>query len=142
MPDMVLLVLDTSVILKWFKEEEYTEAALKIKEEFIKGVHEIVVPDLLLYEFTNALRYQKFFNKTLIKKSLSNLIDLDLNIVLPTREMLFQAAELANEYEITVYDAVFVVLARLIHATFVTGDKKLYEKIKKLKFVKFLTKFK
>ena len=56
--------------------------------------------------------------------------------------MLFQAVDLANEYKITVYDAVFVVLARLIHAIFITSDKKLYEKIKKLKFVKSLPKFK
>lgn len=37
MKDMALLVIDTSVILKWFKEEDNTEAELKINEK-IKGI--------------------------------------------------------------------------------------------------------
>ena len=56
--------------------------------------------------------------------------------------MLKDAADLAKQYDITVYDAVFVSLAKLIDAIFITADKKLYEKIKKLKFVKFITDFK
>lgn len=51
----MLLVLDTSVILKWFKEEDYSDAAIKIKEEFVDGLHEIVVPDLLLYDIAKFL---------------------------------------------------------------------------------------
>jgi predicted nucleic acid-binding protein len=47
-----------------------------------------------------------------------------------------------KKYDITVYDAVFIPLAKLIGAIFVTADKKLYEKIKELKFVKFITEFK
>lgn len=53
----MLLVLDTSVILKWFTQETYSDIALKIREDFYNGVHEIVEPDLLVYEFTNVLRY-------------------------------------------------------------------------------------
>jgi predicted nucleic acid-binding protein len=67
---MVLLVLDTSVILKWFKEEEYTKTALKIKKEFIEGVHELVVPDLALYELDNAMRFSEGFDEETIEKSL------------------------------------------------------------------------
>jgi predicted nucleic acid-binding protein len=38
----VLLVLDTSIVLKWYKEEEYTEIALKIKKDFVEGLNEII----------------------------------------------------------------------------------------------------
>ncbi|MCX6821780.1 MAG: type II toxin-antitoxin system VapC family toxin [Candidatus Aenigmarchaeota archaeon] len=61
----MLLVLYTSVIGKWFKEETNSEIALKIREEFYQGKHEIVVPDLVLYELSNALRYDKEFNEEL-----------------------------------------------------------------------------
>ncbi len=33
----MLLVLDTSVIAKWFKEEEGSDLALGIREDFHKG---------------------------------------------------------------------------------------------------------
>jgi predicted nucleic acid-binding protein len=138
---MVLLVLDTSVILKWFKEEEYTKTALKIKKEFIEGVHELVVPDLALYELVNAMRFSEGFDEETIKKSLEKFIDLEIDIVIPTQEVINSAIKLSYTYNITVYDAVFVSLAKLIGAIFVTADEKLHEKIKKLKFVKFITEF-
>jgi len=138
----MLLVLDTSVILKWFKEEEYSDVAIKIKEEFVNGLHEIVVPDLLLYEFSNAMKYSKVFARETIKESLSNLIDLGIHIIIPTEEMLSKAIDLAYSYDITIYDAVFVSLAKLVNAIFITADKKLYKKIKELNFVKFIAEFK
>jgi len=138
----MLLVLDTSVILKWFKEEDYSNAAIKIKEEFVDGLHEIVVPDLLLYEFANAMKYSKIFDQETIKKSLSSLIDLGIHIVIPTEEMLSKAIDLSYSYDITIYDAIFVSLAKLINAIFITADKKLYKKVEELKFVKFIADFK
>ena len=31
------LVVDSSVVIKWFSDEEDTEKALKIREDFLKG---------------------------------------------------------------------------------------------------------
>jgi predicted nucleic acid-binding protein len=66
---------------------------------------------------------------------------LEIDIVIPTQEVINSAIKLSYTYNITVYDAVFVSLAKLIGAIFVTADEKLHEKIKKLKFVKFITEF-
>jgi len=137
----MLLVLDTSVIGKWFKEETNSEIALKIREEFYQGKHEIVIPDLVLYELSNALRYDKKFNEELIYTSIDSLINMELNIVLPTEEIIKNAISLALKYYVTVYDAIFLSLSQIIDATFITADEKLYEKVKKLKNVKFLKDF-
>jgi predicted nucleic acid-binding protein len=137
----VLLVLDTSIVLKWYKEEEYTEIALKIKKDFVEGLNEIIVPDLVLYEMANVLRFTDGFNERLIKKSLESFIDLGVDIVIPTIEMISLATKLSYKYKITVYDAIFIALSKIINGIFVTADKKLYEKVKKLKFVKFISKF-
>jgi predicted nucleic acid-binding protein len=51
------------------------------------------------------------------------------------------AIKLSYDYKIAVYDAVFIALAKLINGIFVTADKKLYEKVKELKFVKFISEF-
>jgi predicted nucleic acid-binding protein len=137
----VLLVLDTSIVLKWYKEEEYTEIALKIKKDFVEGLNEIIVPDLVLYEMANVLRFTDGFNERLIKKSLESFIDLGIDIVIPTIEMISLATKLSYKYKITVYDAIFIALSKIINGIFVTADKKLYEKVKELKFVKFISKF-
>lgn len=50
-------VLDSSVIIKWFSEEEDTDIALSLRERNINGELMIAVPDLSLYEVANALRY-------------------------------------------------------------------------------------
>lgn len=138
---MALLVLDTSVVLKWYKEEIYTEIAIKIKDEFIEGVHEIAVPDLVLYELTNAMRYDNNFTSEIIKESLSKFIDLEVDILIPTEEIINSAVEMSYKHDITIYDAIFVSLAELIGAAFITADEKLYEKIKELGFAKFITEF-
>lgn len=137
----MLLVLDTSIVLKWYKEEEYTEIALKIKKDFVEGLNEIIVPDLVLYEMANVLRFTDGFNERLIKKSLESFIDLGVDIVIPTIEMISLATKLSYKYKITVYDAIFIALSKIINGIFVTADKKLYEKVKELKFVKFISKF-
>jgi predicted nucleic acid-binding protein len=137
----VLLVLDTSIVLKRYKEEEYTEIALKIKKDFVEGLNEIIVPDLVLYEMANVLRFTDGFNERLIKKSLESFIDLGVDIVIPTIEMISLATKLSYKYKITVYDAIFIALSKIINGIFVTADKKLYEKVKELKFVKFISKF-
>jgi predicted nucleic acid-binding protein len=137
----MFLVLDTSVILKWYKEEEYTEIAVKLKRDLVEGLNNVIVPDLILYEMANVLRFAEGFNEDLIKKSLESFIDLEVDIVIPTMEIIELAVKLSYDYKIAVYDAVFIALAKLVNGIFVTADKKLYEKVKELKFVKFISEF-
>ena len=51
------------------------------------------------------------------------------------------AIELSYKHDITVYDAIYVSFAKLMDAIFITADEKLYEKIKDLEFVRFITKY-
>ena len=48
------LVLDTSVIMKWYKEEEDSDKALEIRDKCIRGEIQLSAPDLVLYEMVNA----------------------------------------------------------------------------------------
>ena len=139
---MALLVLDASFITKWFKDEIYTEIALKVKDEFVNGVHEIVAPDLILYELANAMRYDKAFDSDLTKQSISYLIELGIDVIIPTEDLISVSIEFAYKCNISIYDAVYVALASKLGATLVTADEKLYEKIKGLNFVKFITNMK
>ncbi|MEW6447655.1 MAG: type II toxin-antitoxin system VapC family toxin [Bacillota bacterium] len=81
-------VLDASVILKWFINEEDSDQALRLREEFYSGKRDIVVPDLLLYEVVNALKYNPTFKETEIKKAVKTLFDLGIKIITPALKKL------------------------------------------------------
>lgn len=50
-------VIDTSVIYKWYVEEENSDKAMSILNDFIEGNTRITIPDLVFYELSNALRF-------------------------------------------------------------------------------------
>ena len=131
-------VIDSSVAIKWFSQEESTNKALEIRSSFLRGEITIVVPDILLYEITNALRYNKSFSEKEVKESVNSLIDLGINIFAPTKDIIEKAVELSYRFNISFYDAYFVGLAAALGFLFITADEKLYDKLKILRFVKLL----
>jgi len=124
------MILDASVIVKWFTREEKREEALRYREMFINDKIEIVVPDLILYEIGNALRYNPSFNDEDVRLAVRSLIDLGINIIIPTTEILDMAINLAFKYDTTLYDSVYLALAEILNDTLVTADKNLYDKTK------------
>lgn len=126
------LVLDSSVIAKWFFVENDSDNALKIKEKFTDNKISISVPLLLYYEMNNIL-------KTAVKKYH---IDedyaitvykafLQLNFVTYSSEFLLQKTlEIAIKYDISSYDATYIALSEYLQIQFLTADQKLLNKIK------------
>jgi len=51
-------------------EEENTNLALEIRENFIDGIKTIVIPDLSIYEIANALRYNQNLTKIMNKQKI------------------------------------------------------------------------
>ena len=133
-----LFVLDASVIYKWFIDEIYKSQALKIREKIALSEGNIVIPDLLIYEISNALRYNTNYLNEDIKTAVRSLYDMEIDIVAPIPEVNDIAIDIARSKDIIVYDAYYIALAKEIGYKFITADKKLYNKIKDLRFVIFL----
>ena len=131
-------VLDSSVIVKWFCQEEYTELALKFRECYVNGDVSIAFPDLVIYELANALRYNSKITQDDVKDSANSLFDLGADIIVPTKKITESAISLAFDHDITLYDAYFIALAKELGFEFVTADEKFYNRIKKLKFARLL----
>jgi predicted nucleic acid-binding protein len=130
------LILDSSVIAKWFFVENDSDNAIKIKEQFTNNKISISVPLLLYYEINNLL-------KTAVKKYRIDEGDaikvykafLQLNFVTYSSEFLLQTTiETAIKYDISSYDATYVALSEYLQIQFLTADQKLLNKIKS-KFV-------
>lgn len=131
-------VLDSSVVIKWFSNEEYTDIALKLRDMFVSGDIEIVVPDLQIYEIANALRYNKQIERADVDNAVKSLIEIGIRVISPKREIMKKAIDFSYDYDLTIYDSCFIALAKELNFVFVTADEKLYKKIKSLNFVKLL----
>ena len=135
------LVLDASVITKWFFEEEDTDQALKLLEKHKLETIQINVPVLLFFEFGNTV-VKKFREDIDTRKefnrNLTDLFFIQLSFAETTPDLLKLVYSVASRYEITFYDATYVALAKSLKCDFVTADKKLVEATKALKFVKLL----
>ena len=134
-----MYVLDASVILKWYLGEVDSDLALNFRRKYIQGTCNLALPDLILYEVSNALRYEKTFSVKTIYEAVVALIDLGVDIVVPTTSMIQNALELSYKKNITFYDATYLALASELGYKFVTADEKLYRKVKNLKLVCLLS---
>lgn len=132
-----MVVLDTSVVAKWFLEEEGSDRAVKIRKNFLKGIQPIVVCDLTLYELGNLLKF-KGFTSGEIADALGTLFDLGVDIVVPTKNILRVAAKIAEKHELTFYDASFIALAQELQFNLKTADQKIFEKTRALGFIELL----
>ena len=136
-----MLVLDASVVAKWFKYEVGREKALEIRDNFISDQEQITFPDLLILELANLLRFSRIYNQTDIIKAVESIENMDIDIVVPTFEVIKDSVRMAVENDLTVYDAVYISLAESLGCDFITADEKLHQKVKKLKFVKLLKNY-
>ena len=123
-------VLDASVVAKWYKEESGSDAALKLKDEFVSGNIDIIVPDLIVYELANCIRFSPGSDEKDIIDIIENFTDLGIDIVVPSLHLLESASKLSFKNNVTVYDAAYLALAKAVGAEFITADKKFYERIK------------
>ena len=135
------LVLDASVIVKWYSEEEDTEKALRIRDLFCQNKTNIIVPDLMFYEIANVVRYARGIFDKEKEAILNNIVLLNLDVVSVSRYNLVKSLSLALKYDITVYDAVYLVIASQKKAVYVTADEKLKKKVA-LKNVMLLSEWK
>ena len=120
-------MIDASVVVKWFSEETGTRSALKLREDHVDGVRTLLAPDLLLYEVVNALRYKPGFDEGKVARAIADLIDIQVDLIVPGREMAERASGLAYKYDLSVYDSCYLALSELMGVSLYTSDRRLYD---------------
>ena len=133
------MVLDASVMLKWFMQENHSDKAKSIKDAHLRGRFTITIPDIAIYEIGNALRYEPEFSPKEISRAVTELYELNLDIIAPLPDIIGPTAEIACQSEITFYDAFYIALAKELNLQFVTADEKLYNKVKDLPQISLLS---
>lgn len=135
------LVLDASVVVKWFNVEQHSDQALKIKELYEHGLLDIIAPDLLIYEVGNALRYNPNFGAEDVKVALNALEGMQLDLWQLRGEFATRAVETCFAHGLTLYDACYIALADLMDIPYYTADEEVVRRVSTEK-VKHISDFK
>ena len=138
-PEHATVVLDTSVIVKWFRQgEALADRALAMRDAYLDGRIELSVPSLVPYELANVLRYKEDLTPEQVQAAVESLFGMGWQWVVPSSAVMRRAVEVARVYETTVYDAAFAALAESLNATFVTADEQLIRRLQGFSSVCFL----
>jgi predicted nucleic acid-binding protein len=123
------LVLDASVVVKWFVPEADSPEALSIRDAHANQQISLFAPDLLVYELANALRHRPSLGGEDLKASLESFFEMDLALIAPTAKSASRGAALAKTFDLTVYDASYLGLAQDLDCRLVTSDETFCEKV-------------
>lgn len=132
------MILDSSVIFKWFQQEEGTEKALslyqKVKEEKVN----LSLPKLFFYEIGNILLHHQPYSREKIIQAKEILGTLPISFYDFNLREWYEIIEEAHQLKVSFYDYSYVYLAKQLNTFLITADKKLYKRTKKLGLVKLL----
>jgi predicted nucleic acid-binding protein len=117
-------VIDSSSLVKFFSREKGWE---KVAEVITEGVMTL---DLAIKEVASAL-WKKVLRGEMKEEVainiLSDLIKREAMLFVKQDDYLIEGFKIASRNKITVYDSLFIALAKLNNFELVTSDKKQYE---------------
>ena len=127
------VVVDASVVLKWFVAEADSSAALHVRAE-----HDIVAPDFLLIEcrnaFLNKVRRREL-DRAQVEDAESALDAIGLGIaILPSPPLLRHAFTIALDLAEPIYDCIYLAAAIATDRTLITADERFAAKVMKSPF--------
>ncbi len=133
-----MYVIDASVAVKWFLDEDKHEAA----KEYLAGVDPLLAPRLIEVEVVSALSRRvrigevpKSHGLRLIERWLGDFLTADLLQLVEDRTLLNEAAHLAVVLDHKLPDCLYAALAKHAQCPLVTADAQLVRKAKALKGV-------
>ncbi len=142
---MKQVVVDASVALKWFlDDEELGTKALNILTQYVSGDLKILAPSLLEYEVMNGLKIAQKRGRIDIKSlqlGIKGFFNLEITFF-NASHFSEKALDIMNSIDITSYDASYLALSENRKTPFVTADKVLYNKAdKKMKYITWLGEY-
>ncbi|MBE9191933.1 type II toxin-antitoxin system VapC family toxin [Gloeocapsopsis crepidinum LEGE 06123] len=137
----MLLVIDSSVLAKWLFPEPLQSQARALRQDWESSTVELIAPNLMFVEVGNIIWKKQRLGLITQEEATSSILDL-LDLEIPTVEsqvILAEAYSLAECFDRTVYDALYLALAQVNSANMITADLRLYNAVaSKLDFVEYL----
>lgn len=126
-----MIVVDASVAIKWFVAgEPLVEEAESVLAEIQEDPSNYVVPDLFMNELLAVLCRLPGSTPARVKEALSLVEALGMSRIGNGHELLALAAEFAGRWRLSGYDALYVALASLVGAQWLTADARAARRIR------------
>ncbi len=126
------LVLDASVVIKWYVAERHSREAVQLKDWILKASALAAVPDLFYTETANIIWKKASLLKEITKIESQEIFREMMRLpfhVMSARELLKEAFHLSARHSIPIYDSVYLAAASELDAAFVTADEALAAKV-------------
>lgn len=134
-----MVVVDTSIVYKWVREEDIRHLSLEILHQYLSGKEEVLVPDILLYELANVLSSKTELTMKDATDAWDLFVDFNVPIFTPSPDFIEKCLKFAKKYKVTIYDASYAVLAKEKKCSLITADEE-FVKVVNLPYVKYLGK--
>lgn len=124
------IIIDANVVVKWFLIEEFKEQAISLRDDYLNNKVELIGPVILPFEVLNAIFYSK---KGISNIELENigksLLYYGIKLFPLNEKLLLETVDIALKMNITIYDAVYVSLAKIRNSNLFTADSHLINKL-------------
>ncbi|NIO04977.1 MAG: PIN domain-containing protein [Proteobacteria bacterium] len=135
-------VLDASAALKWqFEDEEATDAATILLNDFVEGKIDLIAPTLFPYEIVSAVNVavnRKRIREEAAYRAINYITSLGIE-VMSFDDLIEPTFRMARQYGLSPYDCAYLALAEKEKCDFFTGDKRLFNAVKRrLAWIKWI----
>ncbi|HZW34623.1 MAG TPA: type II toxin-antitoxin system VapC family toxin [Isosphaeraceae bacterium] len=125
-------VLDSNVAVKWLLQEDQSDKARVLRDEFARGLHQLLAPDIFTVECAHALTRAQRQGR--VTPAEVNAFMADLLTTLPHfhphQPLLPRAVDISLRAQHGVYDCLYVALAEREGCEMVTADARLLNNLK------------
>ncbi len=125
-----MIVVDASVAIKWFvNSEPLVEEAGRVLGQIEANPARYMVPELFMNELLAVLCRLPGSTPSKVKEALSLVEALGMTRVGNGHELLALAADFADRWRLTGYDAMYVALASLAGGEWLTADARAVRRV-------------
>ena len=122
-------MIDASVVTKWFVEENYSDLALTLRDDYVSLKLKVIVPQIAVYEVLNALKYSHSFGTKDLTEVADTLRGYQLIENPLDGQLAREAIKLAMDGGITIFDAAYVAIGEIRKLPVYTADEVLLRKL-------------
>ena len=124
---MIDLVVDSSVVVKWFVPEPHTPEALRVLAGYQNGQLSLLTPELIYAEFGNIIWKKQIaqgLDAVTAEETIEKFLRLNFRLT-PATTLLEEAYRIAIAHKRSVYDSLYLALSLREQCQFVIADERL-----------------
>jgi len=127
------LVVDASVAVKWhLVDEEHSDMSALLLRQFMIGALEIVAPSHIRFEVTSAITVATTGRESRLtveegREAIEEFLAIGITTV-DRNDLILAAFRLVHEFGVSIYDALYLAVARDVRVPLLTADRRFYHR--------------